>query len=245
MVENVRNFKQEIKEIAEKHFKEYVLANNYKKLDDVEINIDKLYESVIFPNHEIILYTDQRLGYDRDQKILGKTIIKEKTILLDKSLNGDPRFAFTAGHEFGHGIIHKGNNFFFNCTESTIHNKYNLSELQANSFAVNLIMPDILVQNKFQMVYGITGYNYVGEGDYSINYQTFYFSSYQGLIYKLATQLTKYFANISKESMAYRLNELGLVRNLTNKDFFAGSSVANNNNTIRRMDKINFARRYC
>lgn len=197
----------------------------WTSIEDFRPDVIGIYESVIYPEHDISLITDYDLGHDHGQKILGKMISDEKTILIDKSINqqsNDPRFTFTLGHEIGHAVSHMGQSEYFRCTENTIFERnQDQTEFQANLFAENLIMPPALVSYLYEHYYGTKKpFRYIGAGNYCIGSQKTYISSLVYLGWKLAAPLTQYFSNISKQSLAYRMFKLGLIVNTTRESLF-------------------------
>ncbi len=211
--------------LANRCLEQYFEEKGYYLPEDKIINIDEIYESVIYPEYEIILSTNYDLGFieDTEDKILGKTIPKERVILIDKSLapeSGDPRYTFTLGHEIGHGLLHADKKQLFRCSSKSIFKGTNLYEKEANCFSENLLMPRRLVFYRFVQYYKPSKpIIYRGEGEYWLGYsgktkkQNVY--SFQDYCGKLARPLTRYFSNISKESLGYRLCNLGLVQSMT------------------------------
>lgn len=163
--------------------KKYVDVMGWKKPEDVIINIDDIYKSVVYPEYEITLITDEDLGSVNEQKILGKTIIDERVILIDREIaqnqgKGDPRFTFTFGHEMGHGICHNQSNQLFRCTNGSIHNNQDPYETQANYFAASLIMPSSFVGYRYTTHYNTNKpFRYIGVGYYCINGKDTYIHS--------------------------------------------------------------------
>ena len=166
----------------------------------------------------------------------------EKVILIDKSINfesNDPRFTFTLGHEIGHAVCHIGQDAYFRCTENTIYNKQQQrQEFQANLFAETLIMPPNLVINKYEDYYkSKRPFHYTGAGYYFIGDQHVYIKSLAYLGWKLALPLTGYFSNISKESLAYRMVKIGIIKNETNESIFDRTNSAFNGVNNKLMPK--------
>jgi Zn-dependent peptidase ImmA (M78 family) len=173
---------------------------------DVIINMQDMYDSVIYPELEVALITTE-LGERGGKKILGKALIKENAILIDRSIAGrnDSVFALTIAHEVAHILLHTEQDVLFPYTaEETIFNKYSLNEMHANRFARNLVMPDAFVAYRFVYHYGVQVV-YTGPGDYCIDQKNVFVSSFSDFCQKLAEPLTHYFSNVSKEELGYRL----------------------------------------
>ncbi len=209
---------------------QYTRENGYFSPDDTIINIDEIYESVIYPEYEFERYTNIDLGFieNTEEKILGKTIPKEKVILIDKSIapeSGDPRYVFTLAHEIAHALLHSGLKPLFRCTSKSIKKQTDIYEKQANYCAQNLLMPKDLVFYRFVKYYMPSKpIFYIGEGTYCLGWhgrgKMQYFDSYRDYCKALARPLRGYFSNISMESLGGRLCKLGLIQNRTNETYF-------------------------
>jgi len=231
----IRNQKNEISnaeviKLASVCVQKYIQEMGWKVPNDITMNILEIYESVIYPEYEISLNTEHNLGTNGEQKILGKMLSKEKIILIDRSINEeshDPRFTFTLGHEIGHAVAHVGQSAYFRCTEYTIYDKVqNLQEYQANLFAENIIMPDGFVKNRFEYYYDVNRpILYKGAGCYNIGMgnKKIDINSLAHFIWILAAPLTGYFSNISKESLAYKILKIGVVKNETEENLIFDS----------------------
>ena len=79
--------RNEIKAITQVIISEYLEEMNWKNDEDIRLNLQEIYETVIFPNFECQLVTDCDLGSIGSKKILGKYIGKDKVVLIDKSLS--------------------------------------------------------------------------------------------------------------------------------------------------------------
>ncbi len=209
---------------------QYTRENGYFSPDDAIIDINEIYDNVIYPEYEFGLYTDMDLGYmeDTEEKVLGKTIPKDRVILIDKSIapeSGDPRYTFTLGHEIGHGLLHADKKQLFRCSSKSISMQTDLYEKQANYFAENLLMPDKLLMHRFYQYYELTkSMVYAGNGTYWLGGHSrsreYHVDSLQDYYKVLAKPLTKYFSNISKESLGYKLSKLNIVQNRTDESFY-------------------------
>lgn len=144
----------------------------WTKPDQAVLNLREMYETVLYPKYEYDLITNIDLGYVHDVKVLGKVIMEDKVILIDRSIappNHHPQFIFTMGHEFGHSVLHPGERETFRCTQPMIvsPNQNDYLEVQANAFSENLLMPDHLVQYRFLYCYRPTRpFVYIGRRDY-------------------------------------------------------------------------------
>ncbi|MHB9155714.1 MAG: ImmA/IrrE family metallo-endopeptidase, partial [Endomicrobiales bacterium] len=145
-------------DITKKCVNKYFQEMGWTHLEEMRIDLQELYESVIYPEYEYCLETGVDLGYDGDEKILGKTIPKDRVILIDKSLSSarDPRYTFTFGHEIGHGVLHPKERVLFRCSSRKMITGKDPLEIQANIFSQHLIMPDALVKAKFHQCYAPT-----------------------------------------------------------------------------------------
>jgi Zn-dependent peptidase ImmA (M78 family) len=218
---------REVINLAFNCLQKYITEMHWKSTDEAIIDITEIYECVIYPEYDIRLVTDCDLGEHKDQKILGKMISDEKTILIDKSINQeshDPRFAFTLGHEIGHSIAHIGQQEYFRCTAKTFYDKQQQSqEFQANLFAEHLIMPAELVKYRCEKYYGTNRrFRYIGAGEYCFGSKKIYIHSLAHFSRMLARPLTPYFSHISKESLAYRMFKIGIIKNETGESVFDG-----------------------
>lgn len=219
-----------IRDLAKRCLEQYMEEKGYYRLEDMLINIDEIYQNVIYPKYEFELLTNYDLGFitDTDEKILGKTIHKERVILIDKSIapeSRDPRYTFTLGHEMGHVELHPYIKQPFDCSSKSIAMQTNLYEKQANIFSINLLMPENLVRHRFSQYYNPSKpINYIGEREYWFGRpgrnRKYYISSFQDYCKKYARPLTGYFSNISKESLGYRLYGLGLIQNATKESSY-------------------------
>jgi hypothetical protein len=212
--------KKEVMETAYKIFRLYVYEMGWTGEYDYKVNLKDIYDSVIYPEYEFDLRTDINLGYLQDERVLGKTIPNDRIILIDPSINQeskDPRYTFTFSHEIGHAIMHSKNKQYFRCTNSSISNEKDLFEVQANIFAQNLIMPYPLVKYRLYKYYRKENFIYTGKGRYGFNSSLRTVDSLMDYCRQLASPLTSFFSNISKESFAYAIFNLGFIINHTNE----------------------------
>jgi Zn-dependent peptidase ImmA (M78 family) len=189
-----------------------------------------IYDTVIYPELEFDLCMNQDLGTHGNEKILGKTIVSDNIILIDRTITKhDPRFAFTLAHEIGHAAMHRNiNQAQYSFIENTPHAKYDFKEIEANCFAEHLLMPQEAVKYRFEEYYEIKRpYIYNGPGEYGINGEKVNIESLFHLSLRLATPLTHFFSNISKESLAYRLSNIGLIKNYTKEIIYTKTYTPN------------------
>lgn len=188
----------------------YMQEMGWSRCKDVIINIQDMYDSVLYPEYGIILKTNFDLGEYEGRKVLGKSIFNEKTILIDKSITNknNPEIALIIAHEVAHLLIHTEQDTLHPYTaEKTIFNEYFLNEMCADHFARNLIMPSEFVAYRFIQLYGMQTV-YTGPGDYCINQTSVSILSLLDFCQKLAEPLTHYFSNVSKDELGYRLRSL-------------------------------------
>ena len=213
--------------LTHNYISDYLHEKNWKKIEDIKLDVHEIYESILYPQFEYKLITSIKLGYIEDMKILGKTITKDRVVLVDNSIappNKDPRYIFTLGHEFGHSVLHTDAKELFRCTPKEIFTNTNkdIREIQANYFSEYLLMPDDLVKCKFNQCYKPTSpFKYYGAGQYWFDVfgsaRKVKIESFKGFCKMLAYPLTPYFSDVSKESLAYKINNLGLVKNYSDE----------------------------
>lgn len=221
--------KKEIQSITRELILQYSKEKKWKNIEEFRIDLQELYELVIYPLYECQLITRFDLGWIDDKKILGKYLAKDNLVLIDKSLRypcRDPRFSFTLGHEFGHAIIHKTHSSPIHSTALDIFPgiKQDQLEIEANCFAENLLMPDNYVYKKFWLCYqNKRKFRYVGETIYwfyqfGIDYPR-KVRNYTEFCSVLGEPLCLYFGNVSKSSLGLKLHKLGLVNNQTDEKY--------------------------
>lgn len=221
---------------------EYVKIKNWKKPEDLRLDLNDIYENVIYPEFEFKVINSIKLGYYRDEKILGKTVFKDRVVLIDQSIapsTGDPRYAWTVAHEFGHAINHSGNKDLFRCTTNNIFNKSDILEIQANWFAEHIIMPEWLVKFRIQQCYKPEKpFRYDKPGSYWFTpfgvSRKVYIESYTHFCKVVVSPIKEYFCNISKESFALKIHKMGLVQNCSKEELFKKEAhIGNSGRNIR------------
>ncbi len=221
MYETNKHFRRDIGFLAHHCVTKYVKEMGWSKSEDIVINMQDMYESVIYPEYEIVLITGVDLGEHDGNKILGKTIMHEKKIFIEQSIsdNNHPEFAWTVAHEIGHALLHTERDLLLPYTaEQTIFNEYSLNEMHADYFAELLITPHKLLGDKFVRHYGSWNvFSYSGPGEYFIDQVSCYVSSLIDLYQKLAEPLTHYFSNISVKYLANTMQKLRFIEDETIK----------------------------
>ncbi len=165
--------------------------------------------------------------------VLGATWAEGKRIIISTSLldGAEGRITFTCAHEIGHWILHRRYLFdqFTRLYESGDSEQPNVvcrlsasklrGEWQADYFGSCLLMPEEEVENAYKRSLGTTPIFIYNEKSC--------FGRNNPLVIDPALDTAKEiaqkvivegkFSNVSKEAMCYRLNELGLLINMTGK----------------------------
>jgi len=185
-------------------------------------------------------FLNLRLEYD-DLKarfgladILGATWIKEKRIVIDRSLLDEDhlgRMFFTMAHEVGHWCVHRqafvgpaarrSRGPQIVCRESGARAR---GEWQADYFAAALLMPEMPVREAFAEVFGfkpIVIYNQKSIAPKSLFWLDLAWE-HAGEIARAVIEKGR-FTNVSKTAMRIRLEELGLLVNYTCERLAAAS----------------------
>ena len=163
--------------------------------------------------------------------VLGATWVESKTMVINSSLlNGaEGRISFTCSHEIGHWVLHR--KFFFDqfsrkdsstvdpspavvCRISTSKLR---GEWQADYFGACLLMPPGEVQDAFAGVFGSEPLALYNKKSCFGRKRSIALDPALDTVKEIAWRVIDYgnFANVSKESMGYRLHDLGLLVNLT------------------------------
>jgi len=222
-------YKDSIKSLTLDIIQEYIREMGWTKPEQIIIDLREIYEIVLYPRYECQLITDMDLGDHEDRKVLGKFVGKDRVVLVDKSISPparDARFTFTLGHEFGHAVLHPGGHRLFRCNNRDIFSArgIDLREIQANIFSENLIMPDWIVLKKFQHSFQLSRpIRYIGPGRYCLCAhgvdRYFKIKSYADLCHAVSGLMVRHFSNISKQSMSYKVQNLGIVVNCTHENY--------------------------
>ena len=138
-----------------------VSPRSMKNIREIVNRIKKqcgLYESLQFPIvffwEQIIpkYFHDYRFLYVEDEELDGLEaytdhnlkIVKVKTSIYERALNGTPKDTFTLAHEIGHLFLHDGEAMIFARTSERFP-AYKSAEWQANYFAAEMLMPSHLI----------------------------------------------------------------------------------------------------
>jgi Zn-dependent peptidase ImmA (M78 family) len=210
------------------------LLENYEECTGQEVTPPIPIEAIIERFLNIRLEYDDLKARFGLPDILGATWIKEKRIVIDRSLlEGEHRgrMFFTMAHEIGHWCIHR--QAFIGpaarrswapqivCRESGARAR---GEWQADYFAASLLMPEMPVREAFAEIFGfkpIAIYN-----QKSIAPRTLFWLDlaweHAGEIARAVIEKGR-FTNVSKAAMRIRLQELGLLVNRTCDQLAAAS----------------------
>jgi len=221
--------RRDIISLAEDIIIEYVKEKGWNRVEDFKLDLQELYEYVIYPRYEYQLIQSEDLGYKENEKVLGKVISNDRVILIDRSIsppNFDARFTFTLGHEFGHGVLHPGSKEHFRCSSKDILGSAIIDEreVQANCFSEHLVMPNNLVLELIKLCYHPDKpFIYIGQGEYC--FDVFgknvlkKIGSYTEFCRMLAWPLTGFFSDISRLSLGLKIHKLGIISNRTQEKF--------------------------
>jgi len=205
----------------------------------IGINFDVVFETLIYPEYEIVLVENQDLGFDEaGEKIFGKFDVEENTAYIDVSLRPelkDPRRIFTCWHEVGgHGVLqgawlremlqtHRLREVV--TTESMLTPQtVKVLERQANLFASRAAAPNWLLAIAILDVFNPRrAIQYIGPGDYMFNVygQNRYWEvkSFDDLCQGIAYHIRHRFGGLSVEALGYRVAETSFVRGPQRKPF--------------------------
>lgn len=209
---------------------EWILQNGYFFND--------LYEHVIYPDYEIEIVENARLGVASDGlKILGQYGPVESCALLDETIgvrSGDRRRVFTIYHEVGgHGILHgewlrsqlldgrrAGSLVTTNATlTGGVHGRL---ERQANLFAAHLAAPRWLLRIVMKKLFDLRNpYRYTGPGTYGMwcgrSDVKVRIDTFDELCRFMASKIRHRFGCLSAEALGYGIKECGLVVDCTRR----------------------------
>ncbi len=165
--------------------------------------------------------------------VLGATWAEEKRMVINNSLldGVEGRITFTCSHEIGHWILHRKylSGEFTRLHDRGVSDQPDVvcrmsasklrGEWQADYFGSCLLMPQEEVENAFRRTFGTSPILIYNEKSC--------FGRNNPVVFDPALDTTKEiaekviaegnFTNVSKEAMCYRLNDLGLLINLTGK----------------------------
>ncbi|MSR60083.1 MAG: hypothetical protein EXS05_20995 [Planctomycetaceae bacterium] len=205
------------------------------------MNIDIMYERVIYPDFGIVIHEDQDLGFDlHGSKILGEFDPISNTVYIDEELhprNGDPRRTFTLSHEVGGHAILQGDwlrselkrlkcNRRIVTTEQLLDlETENVLERQANMFAAHMAAPTWLMNHWIERIFKINRrqFRYIGPGQYCLDvrgHSHFHtVADYTDLCRRISFYLKPFFGGLSVEALTYRIAETGWVVDHTESQF--------------------------
>ncbi|MDX1971080.1 MAG: ImmA/IrrE family metallo-endopeptidase [Candidatus Sumerlaeia bacterium] len=217
--------------------KAYELLSAYRKINPaytLPYNLEELIWDYLNPLEGLNLDDETPLGHEptTGDRILGKTVLSNRTIYINPEIKHEPYYRFTLAHEIGHWILHcrphLPNPDQLSLFEEAPHTEestewitlyrsmgdfggeqYDPLEVQANKFAAHLLMPEEDIRREF-----IARFQGV-QKDQSGKFDSFVY----GLITKRVQggkTLQEAFGT-SLEAMSYRLRGLGLVLNLMEK----------------------------
>lgn len=168
----------------------------------------------------------QDLETANGKKIEGYFDVKNKKILIDKSIIGLEKFPFVLGHELGHFFLHSklkvnqeryedfaDSEYDFFTDRHNLVNDRNWIEWQANKFAISLFLPKALFLPHliaYRQSIGISRPEHIYLDEQTINKQDYY---------KTVDYLSDYFG-ISKTAVKFRIEELNLITYAKPKDDF-------------------------
>ncbi len=163
--------------------------------------------------------------------VLGATWVESKTMVINSCLieGAEGRISFTCSHEIGHWVLHR--KYFFEqfsrknppaidpspaivCRISTSKLR---GEWQADYFGACLLMPPREVQDAFEGVFGKEPLALYNEKSCFGCRSSLVLDPALDTVKEIARRVIDYgnFMNVSRESMGYRLHELGLLVNFT------------------------------
>lgn len=143
------------------------------------VNIPEKYKDVIQPKKILKL-----LGYEyfeatslgqyflngKKVEVAGFTDHNKKIVGISTQYSLQSRY-FTLCHELGHVIMHKGDRLYRDGSHEVNYNKYgqDWKEYQANVFAKNLSMPDIIVKEVFKSIFSMDKFRLNSETIFRLN----------------------------------------------------------------------------
>lgn len=151
------------------------------------------------------------------KSIQGYFDVKNKKILIDKSILQSEKFPFVLGHELGHFFLHselrvnqekyedfEDSQYDFYTDKHILVNDRNWIEWQANKFAISLFLPkDLFLSHliAYRKSIGISRAEHIFLDEQAINKQDYY---------KTIDYLSNYF-EISKTAIKFRIEDLNLI----------------------------------
>ncbi len=200
---------------AEVEHQAFLLLQDYNKAK-APIDLPKFLH-YLKEKHRIQFSFDDNLISNDGSRLFGHCDIRNRIIGIDKSIIGTSRFPFVLGHELGHIVLHSNirinqesyqsfqdSHYNFFADKHLLGNAKQWIEWQANQFSVALFLPEPLFIYEFityRKRLGIRSFDHIYLDDQIINQHDFI---------KTINHLSKHFG-ISKTSIKYRINELGLL----------------------------------
>lgn len=191
------------------------LLSNYRKIM-TPIEVFSFIE-YLKQKHNINFHFNDRIVSSDGLNLFGCCDVKSRTISIDKSIVGTNRFLFVLGHELGHIFLHskiKINQEHYQRFQDSHYNAFadrhllinekQWIEWQANQFSIALLLPKPLFIHEFtsyRKSLGIRSFDHIYLDDQGIN---------QRDLISTLNHLSIYFG-VSKTSVKYRINELGLL----------------------------------
>ncbi len=200
------------------------IANNFLDKFDREIlanalclDLDKL---VPYLNNTYKITVEHvYLEDNQGRTLLGYFNSEDNKILIDNSVVGTERYAFTLAHEIGHFVLHRNlkmNQVVYNNFKDSQHNVFtqqyeikndkNWIEWQANCFAANLLMPHISIVARLIEIQNKIGVSR-NQGTIYVDQQI----DNRKDFYTYIDQLSEHFKT-SKQSLQNRLESLGILK---------------------------------
>ncbi|SMO71802.1 protein of unknown function [Chryseobacterium rhizoplanae] len=152
-------------------------------------------------------------------KLLGYFDSQNNKILIDYTIIGTERFAFTLAHEIAHFVLHRNlkiNQLVYNNFKDSVHNVFsqqyelkndkNWIEWQANCFASSILMPHTSILARLIQVQRTIGVNR-NQGSIYVDHQEQNRKDFHTYI----SYLSNHFGT-SKQSVEYRLKSLGIIK---------------------------------
>ena len=78
--------RDEIKRLTFDIVQQHVREKGWSRLRQIKLDVQEIYESVLYPRYEYDVDTTCDLGFVGDMKVLGKTIPQERIVLVDRSI---------------------------------------------------------------------------------------------------------------------------------------------------------------
>lgn len=177
---------------------------------------------------------EEKLGM---RKVLGATYIKKKEISINTGLLDDKnegRMIFTCAHEVGHWELHRefvaeANRSFADdaiiCRTSSDREPI---EWQADYYASSLLMPEDSVKEAFNEVCG-PDVMVIENSQRSVYGSSIYIEPCVQNWYLIADMIREAggFTNVSKQAMIYRLQDLGMLINVSGREIGWKASCSN------------------